>query len=178
MCVSNQFHVLLEVFSYENRDISNMYSYLTQIWSTWFEEIWKGGEKAWFTDPYADENYDWINGYNPFTEIRKYDVYNWGLTDLFRPLKAEICQGYENNSSLPYKKEPLLKIIKSNDYTWIYNDLYSKGNWDMSAWRAKTVSISGETYYPVGDVIAAGYNENRKVGSTIVGQLETNKKNF
>lgn len=173
---SNQFQVLLEVFSSENRDISNLYSYIEQIWKIWFEELWKGGGEKWFKDSYADENYDWVDGHNPFTEIRKYDIYNWGLTDLFRPLKAEICQGYENNSALPYKKEPLLKIIKSNDYKWIYNDKHSKGNWDMSAWRAKEVSIAGETYYPLGDIIAAGYADNRKIGPTIVGQLETYDK--
>jgi hypothetical protein len=175
MCTSNQFKVLVEVFNAEKRSVKNLYDYMRQIWGIWFEELWKGGGEQWFMDKYADENYDWIDEYNPFDEIHKYDIYHWGLTDLFRPLKAEICRNTADTkkANMPYKQEPLLRIVKSNDYKWIYNDNHSKAAKDITSWRAKPVEIANETYYPVGDVLSLGYETNIKKNNTIVGTLET-----
>lgn len=175
MCTSNQFNVVIEVYTDEQNNISIFFDYLTQVWSEWFNLLWVGGGMDWFNSIYADENYEWIEGNNPFDEIRKYDVYYWGLTDVFRPLKAEICRTSSEyqNPYQPYKKEPTFKVIYSNDYQFLCDDTGSKGTPDVTIWRAKPVTIAGETYYPVGDIITQNHAQNLKTGPTIVGGMES-----
>ncbi len=175
MCTSNQFAVVIEVFVNEHRSINNFFDYLTQIWTEWFELLWQYGGIEWFKDPYGDENFEWIDGVNPFDEIRKYDIYYWDITEVFRPLKAEICRSNSEyqNPVLPYKDEPRLKVIYSNDYQFICNDNHTKGSPDIVVWRAKSVTIGDETYYPVGDVITFSHATNIKKGPTIVNGLES-----
>uniref|UniRef100_A0A6C0HLT7 Uncharacterized protein n=1 Tax=viral metagenome TaxID=1070528 RepID=A0A6C0HLT7_9ZZZZ len=121
---------------------------------------------------------------NPFIEIRKYDVYNWGLTRSFRPLKIEVCQSTINheNPDLPIKKQPQLKVIASNDYKLVSNDKnVAGGSPNISWWRANKATINNDVYYPVGDVPMAGpsdivYNAAFKTGKTILGTMEYDVK--
>jgi hypothetical protein len=180
---SRQYNVIIANLSNQNKQLSDIVNYLKDIWSVWFELIYNANSK-WFEDMYGDEEYSWINyasiGETPFTEIRKYDVYYWGITRNFRPLKAEICRsnnGY-SSSKIPQKViGPRLKILETNDYNYIGDDWKTGGRPDISWWRAKTKTIGEEIYYPVGDIITAGNRKTVYYGrfnkpKTIVGDIQ------
>jgi hypothetical protein len=174
---SRQYSVIVATLSNQNKPVIDIINYVKSIWKVWFDLIYNANPK-WFEDEYADEDYSWT-GANPFTEIKKYDIFYWGITRSFRPLKAEICRSNPNyeSSKLPIKPQARLKVIQSNDYMKITDDYKTGGNPDASWWRAKSVEIGEETYYPVGDIITAGgrrqvYWNLRKNGPTIVGDMQ------
>ena len=166
----------------DTKPISSIVYYLKNIWKEWFNLIYDATTIPgdWFNDQYADEEYSWV-GSDPFLEIRKYDVYYWGITRNFRPLKAEICRNNPNNSKLPIINqilEPKLKIIETNDYYKVGDTKNSMNNKDASFWTPNPVTINSDTYYPVGDLFILGKNDPIKKGKTIVDKLEyTNDTN-
>ena len=159
MAGSRQYQVIVANLSNDNKNIDNIVNYLKSIWKEWFDLLYNATnpQGKWFEDKYGDENYEWV-GNNPFDEIKKYDIYYWGITRDFRPLKAELCRStstYEN-SKFPkhnYKQEPRLKIIETNDYKFIASDRGTGAYYDASWWRPKKTTFNNETYYPVGDVV-------------------------
>lgn len=191
MAGSRQYTVIVANLSSDNKPIINVINYLKSLWIVWFELIYDATETPgmWFTDEYADEEYGWI-GNNPFDEIKKYDVYYWGVTRDFRPLKAELCRSTStyDSAKIPRKNTklvPRLKIIQSNDY---YRIGISKSEWTVfnhtdnihtSWWSPKPMTIGGEDYNPVGDVMALRdeyYNLTKK-GNTIAADLQYNNNN-
>ena len=182
MAGSRQYQVIVANLSNENKSIDNIINYLKSIWKEWFDLIYNATnpQGKWYIDEYGDENYDWV-GNNPFDEIKKYDIYYWGITRDFRPLKAELCRSsstYEN-SKFPkhnYKQEPRLKIIETNDYKFIANDRKSGAYYDASWWRPKHTTFNNETYYPVGDIVIRQWNI-AKGGNTEVGDIKWGQQN-
>ena len=159
MTGSRQFQVIVANLSNDNKGIDSIVNYLKSIWKEWFDLLYNATKEpgVWFEDEYGDENYDWL-GTDPFDEIKKYDVYYWGITRNFRPLKAEICRTTSTykNSKFPQQnltQEPRLKIIETNDYNWIADDKGTGAYYDASWFRAKHTTYNNETYYPVGDVV-------------------------
>lgn len=181
MATSHQLNMLVNVSTTNKIPVVQLVNYLKEVWTIWFNLIYSSGGKDWFLTPTADENGPWLDNttLNPFDEIRKYDVYNWGQTRLFRPLKVEVCKSSPkySNPELPTKRKPLLKIIPSNDYQSMSDDRGTGGNPDVSWWRAKSVTIGNDEYHPVGDIAMSGSRENTyfgafKTGKTVVGTLE------
>ena len=176
MSGSRQFQVIVANLSNDNKGIDSIVNYLKSIWLIWFNLLYNATSEPgeWFEDVYGDENNDWV-GTNPFDEIKKYDVYYWGITSNFRPLKAEICRSTSTykNSKLPQQnlpQEPRLKIIETNNYEWVANDSRSDAYFDASWYRAKTQSYENELYYPVGDVVIQQHDID-KGGSTQLGNI-------
>ena len=180
---SRQYNVIIANLSNQNKPISDIVNYLKDIWKVWFELLYNSNSE-WFEDTYGDEEYSWTNyasiGETPFNEIRKYDVYYWGITRNFRPLKAEICRsnnGY-SSSKIPQKViGPRLKILQTNDYYYIGDDYKTDGNPDASWWRPKSKTVGDDIYYPVGDIITAGdrgtvYWGRFNKPKTIVGDIQ------
>ena len=81
----------------QNKPVIDIINYVKSIWKVWFDLIYNANGE-WFLDEYADEDYSWADT-NPFDEIKKYDIYYWGITRSFRPLKAEICRSTSNYES-------------------------------------------------------------------------------
>lgn len=169
---SKQYSVIIASLSNNNKPVIDLINYMKSIWKIWFDLIYDSN-KSWFLDEHGDENASWV-GENPFNEIKKYDMYYWGITRTFRPLKAELCRSTPqyNSSKLPGKPQARLKIMQSNDYTGLGNDWGGGSAGDISWWRANIVSIGSETYYPVGDMITAGSKWN--VWENSYGKTETN----
>ena len=162
---SRQFQVIVGNLSNQNKVVINIINYLKSLWKDWFELLFNATSNPgiWFNDEFGDEHYNW-SGTNPFDEIKKYDVYYWGITRDFRPLKAEICRSTMNHNSSKFPQpnlsktedsydEPRLKVIETNYYKYGANDWKTEGGPDVSWWRPRTVLHNSERYYPVGDII-------------------------
>ena len=164
MAGSNQYTVIVANLSLDNKPLYNIINYLKSIWMKWFDLLYDAtsvpGE--WFTDQFADENYTWAGGYDPFDEIKKYDVFYWGITRDFRPLKAELCRSPAKFPVPNRSLEPRLKIIESNDYKWLGNDHKSGIHGSASFWRPNPITMNNNTYYPVGDIMIADTNSYDK----------------
>ena len=189
LAASKQYNVIIADLSNDNKGIDNLVNYLKSIWKTWFDLIYNATAVPgiWFTDEFGDEvggsDYDWV-GNNPFDEIKKYDVYYWGITRDFRPLKAELCRSNANHGDSKFPKHQLsqsqdiqvarLKVIETNDYYYTGNTFTHDDNVAGSWWSPNIQSIGGETYYPVGDIMAIGNNKPTKKGQTIVGESSYN----
>ena len=174
MSGSKQYIVIIE-----NVAVANIINYLKSIWVVWFELIYDATEQpgVWFNDEYADENYEWHNSANPFDEIKKYDIYYWGITRDFRPLKAEICRASNNYDIVKsplhdMPKQPRLKIIQTNDYYRVGDNQSVDRNEDIAWWSPNKLTFSADTYYPVGDVITPGAQNCNKSGKTKSGNIE------
>ena len=176
---SRQYKIIVANLALENKPVISIINYLKNILSEWFELLYNSTDTlgVWFTDEYADEEYTWIK--NPFDEIKKYDVYYWGVTRDFRPLKAEICRStaYYQNSKIPNNvKEPKLKIIQSNYYQGLGRDNGSKIKGDLYAFRPYAVTLGLDTYYPIGDILRQGWYTS-KPGKTIIGDMQYDDDN-
>ena len=199
---SRQYKVLVANLSKDNKPVINLINYLKSIWKQWFELIYDatGTPGSWFIDEFGNDTneYGWV-GANPFIEIRKYDVYYWGITRNFRPLKAEICRSTSNHGDdkfpqppkLPTRKnkpsEPRLKVIKSNDYYPLreggstasggsqYGLVLGESCNDTDTpygnfWSAYSQTIGKDTYYPIGDIVTPSVQGDKK-GGTFVGDV-------
>lgn len=178
---SKQYKIMYTEASVLNKTPQQIINYIKGVWREWFNLLYNASPN-WFLDKYADEDYSW-GGDNPFIEIRKYDMYYWGLSHSFRPMKAEVCRStadYES-SKFPIKPQARLKIIQSNDYIKLSDDKDTGGYPDASWWRARSIAIGDDIYYPVNDIIVAGpdiggsiWNGLMKQGQTVVGDMEFN----
>ena len=183
MFSSKQFNNLRINQNKSGQSLDSLNTYIKSIWKKWFDLLYNATDVPgeWFEDEYGDEEYNWkdINNdeklNNPFTEIRKYDIYYWGITPNFRPLKAEICRSSDINFSakLPIPNKdltPILKIIETNDYIKLGDDDNSGGEPDAWFWRPKKVTIGADEYFPVGD-ITTNTDNFRKI-TTQVDRIE------
>ena len=177
MAGSKQYKIMYTQASALGKTPQEVINYVKGIWKEWFNHIYNA-KAEWFQDEYADEDYSW-GGTNPFIEIKKYDMYYWGLSHAFRPMKAEVCRssaGYES-SKFPIKPQARLKIIQSNDYMKLTDDWKTRGSPDASWWRARTITIGDDTYHPVNDIITAGwggivYGNLHRTGPNITGDMQ------
>jgi hypothetical protein len=170
---SKQYKIMYTEASALEKTPQEVINYVKGIWKEWFNLIYTASP-SWFEDEFADEDYKWGSA-NPFTEIKKYDMYYWGLSRSFRPMKAEVCRstpGYEN-SKFPIKPKARLKIMQSNDYMWLGGDRKTGGDPDVSWFRANSITIGDDTYYPVGDIPTFGNSNwnSQKSGNTTVGDM-------
>ena len=178
MAGSKQYKVVIANLAKDNKPVNNIVNYIKNIWSKWFELIYNSTNTlgAWFEDEYADEEYEWSQNKNPFDEIKKYDIYYWGITRDFRPLKAEICRSSSSykNSKLPLPNGKLrarLQLIESNDYYRVGDNQSDDQNEDSSWWSPNIITIGSETYYPMADVFTDQVQYHNKKGKMINGDV-------
>lgn len=179
ICKSIQFDMLSEILINEGKELMYLISYLKGIIKEWFHLIYEQNEN-WFLDADASVSYDWKNE-NPFNEIKKYDIYYWGDTRRFKPLKNKICKvGLDQNTNLPQYQDAKLKMIRTNDYNEIYDDTGSQGSRPIKIFRPKEKIYLDEGYYPIGDVVVGGQVREglgeKKSNNTIIGDLEYEKE--
>ena len=197
MSGSRQFDVVAADLATDGKSIDNIINYLKSIWKIWFDLIYNATavQGVWFTDEFADEtggsDYEWL-GSNPFDEIKKYDVYYWGITRDFRPLKAELCRSNSAHGDSKFPKHQLpksrdvqvqrLKVIETNDYYPVQTPgrgtSSSDDNVDASIWSPKVKTLLGDTYYPIGDIFTAGVLTHKKKGKTILNDYKDQNQTY
>ena len=155
ICHSDQFKEVARI-----KQPYQVLEYIISIWEIWIELLFdadpskhKDRFKTWLETHGADNEWEAISAEgksNPFDEIKKYDIYYWGLSKEFRPVKIQYCK--PNNVFKQDYTPPKIRAIESNFYEWIYNDRGSGSDLDGEIWRGKPTLYQGRWYYPLGDV--------------------------
>lgn len=116
MCDSQQFKELASV-----RGPQKLIEYLKDIWISWVNAIYTSGGVNYFLSVGAENDFEWMRE-NPFNEIKKYDVFYWGLPRKARPYAIDVKYKYpnkvelkDNNKSNKLKKSNLKNINKLNN---------------------------------------------------------------
>ena len=182
MLTSHQIKTLTFAATEMNLTTDNILRYIKSIWLQWMDLLYIAGGEQWFKNSEGNETGPWLDNNNPFDEIRKYDIYYWGMGRLFRPLKVSTCQSsaLRKNDKLPQGSQApsaRLNVINTNDYGVISTDNDSGGKPDISWWRAKKVTIGNIDYHPLGYIPMAGNRDQvyygfYKKGKTIIDKLE------
>ena len=158
MCASDEFKQLAPY-----NGPQNLINYITTIWSMWFDMIYEAGGVKYFQNVGAESDFEWMTT-NPFDEIKKYDVYYWGMGKSYRPQIIDKCYS-TNDGNTPNTDSitTILRVSNSNLYeNVIYIDDIVKTN-RISFWRANQFTYKGAVYYPVGDI--AFKNFDRKTSN-------------
>lgn len=64
--------------------------YISHTWKEWVTLIYNEGGRAYFESVGAENEWEWVNN-NPFNEIKKYDLFYWGLGLHYRPQIKNRC---------------------------------------------------------------------------------------
>ena len=135
------------------------------------------------------DNIEWINS-NPFDKIEKYDLYQWGKTRVFKPIKIYLDKNPDNSNYLPQDGKPPLKILKTNHYKFLYenskHDVKNDGIKNIinkypknlgSIWKNNNiVTYRKEKYFPVGDLIIGPDNNYETTDISYIKDTEYNEK--
>ena len=79
MCASDEFKQLAPYNGH-----LNLINYLKTIWKVWFELLYEEGGLKYFETIGAETEFEWLKE-NPFDELKKYDVFYWGMGKQYRP---------------------------------------------------------------------------------------------
>jgi len=165
MCASDEFKQLAPY----NGPL-NLINYLKTVWKIWFDLIYESGGIKFFQNIGAETEFDWLNE-NPFDELKKYDVFYWGMGKQYRPQIIDKC--YNSIDGVNPSKNTssyIIRASKTNYYTKIGDDEGTEALTNVSFWRAKEFTYKTNVFYPIGDVIIGprGNSDNikkvRKIG--------------
>ena len=130
----------------------NLINYLSEIWKIWIDILYDSGGVTYFENIGAEDDFNWLAD-NPFNEIKKYDVFYWGMGKQYRPQIIEKC--YTTSDGItPSSNDSVVIFTASptNFYDYIGDDHSSGAINDVSFWRARKFTYKGNVHYPVGDV--------------------------
>lgn len=145
---------------------SALITYMGKIWKDWTKLLFDAGGTRYFETIGAESDWEWVND-NPFDEMKKYDIFYWGMGEQFRPREIDSCPSNSRNN------DELLKVCKTNNYSLITNTDGMSGTYNASFWRPKMVSYKGTNYYPVGDiVIGPSVNNDNIAVDRYVGDIK------
>jgi hypothetical protein len=158
----------------------NLVSYLEEIWKMWIEEIYKSGGALYFKTIGAEEEFDW-QADNPFDEIKKYDVFYWGMGRQYRPKIIDRCiasrNGVDPNPSYNDSVDtipPAVWIAPTDLYDFIQNNNGTRAKTVASFWRPRQYTFKGQVFYPLGDLVIGPRRLNeeflsrKKIGNMVL----------
>jgi hypothetical protein len=148
----------------------NLLNYIKNIWKIWIKLLYDAGGVIYFETIGAEDNFNWM-AENPFNEIKKYDIFYWGMGKQYRPQIIEKCyETIDGNTPINNGNGSMISVSKTDLYDAITNDTNSGAFSKVSFWRAKQFTYKGAVFFPVGD-IAIGptrhnddSNTNRHIG--------------
>ena len=147
MCASDEFKQLAPYNGYQN-----LINYLKDIWIIWINELYDSGGMAYFQNIAAEDEFDWLKE-NPFNDIKKYDVFYWGLGAAYRPQVSNKC--YDSTDGVNPNQNSsgiILRASHTNLYDKLGDDTDSGSYNAVSFWRARQFTYKSTTYYPIGDI--------------------------
>ena len=163
MCRSKEFENTAPI-----KGAQNLINYLTEIWKIWIDDIYAEGGLTYFQNIGAENTFDWVKD-NPFNEIKKYDVFYWGMGSNFKPQISIDCSSTRDGNN-PYGgvADIIFKVSTTTSYNKIGN-LYNGADKGVTFWCANTYTDYNNTYYPVG-YVAYSYHDvvnlTCKIGTT------------
>ena len=149
----------------------NLINYMKDIWKIWIDLLFDAGGVKYFEMIGGEMEFDWIAD-NPFNELKKYDVFYWGMGRQYRPEIIEKCYKSSDGVTpdLSLESFSFIQASKTNFYESLGVGYNGRNNY-VSFWRAKQFTYDGTTYYPVGDLAYGpsgnddNINMNRYVGA-------------
>jgi len=172
MCGSKEFKQLVPY-----NGPQNLINYLVGIWSIWIDLIFASGKIKYFENIAAETEFDWSTE-NPFYELKKYDVFYWGLGKQYRPKIEEKCYDSSDGDTMDknYTTPVIFRITNTNVYTKLGK---SKSN-AVSFWRPDQFTYKGAVYYPVGDLVMgpSTINDNKSVERYVGASMGTSGYKF
>ena len=166
MCGSDEFKQLAPY-----NGPNNLVHYLGSIWEIWIELIYNAGGKLYFETIGAEDQFDWMKD-TPFDEMRKYDIFYWGMGMQYRPKLVERCYASDDgNTPNPGSEGYIIRTAKTDLYDGLTTDEGSRAFNNISIWRAKQFTYQGSVFYPLGDVLMGPSRQgewnsrNKHVGS-------------
>ena len=111
ICDSQQFKELSSV-----RGPQKLIEYLKDIWIIWVDEIYKQGGVNYFLSVGAENDFEWKQ-VNPFNEIKKYDVFYWGMSRKTRPYVIDVKYKYPLKVELKENESNELNETNENNET-------------------------------------------------------------
>jgi len=147
MCASDEFK---QVVPYNGP--YNLINYLKDIWKIWFDKLYEEGGNNYFQNISAETEFEWLND-NPFFELKKYDVFYWGMGKQYRPQLIDKCYtSKDGNIPDTNNNNIILRASPTNVYDKLGDNTGSSSSHQVSFFRAKQFTYKGVVYYPVGDV--------------------------
>jgi hypothetical protein len=156
ICGSKEFSNLIVV-----KGRQEVINYVKTILTEWLKLLYLEGNRIFFETIGAENEFEWRKQ-NPWHEIKKYDIYYWGMDPHFRIRQFSKCI-----KPTFTEKKPRLKLLPSNQYSYIweesneYRNTRPKGT---SLWRPNILTKDGVTYYPMGDVFSTANKNTAECG--------------
>lgn len=153
--------------------------YIKDLWLVWIKLIYDASNINYFTSVGAENDFERFED-NPFNEIKKYEAFNWGLSNKTRhrvvnvkekyKKKVELGgEGFKNYRNIKKPKvkgrahpnnKARLKIIRTNDYYFTYDDVGTTMKEQIRSYRPYSKMHNGDRYYPLGDVVVGPVKDN------------------
>lgn len=165
MCASDEFKQLAPY----NGPL-NLINYLKTVWKIWFDLIYEAGGIKYFQNIGAESEFDWLKE-NPFNELKKYDVFYWGMGKQYRPQIIDKCyNSVDGVNPSDITSSYIIRTSKTNYYDKIGDNSGTESYQQLSFWRAKEFTYKTNVFYPVGDIVIGPNRKNdsikkvRKIG--------------
>jgi hypothetical protein len=170
MCASNEFKQLAPY-----NGPQNLINYLKDIWKIWVDLLYEAGGMKYYEIIGGETEFDWVKE-NPFNEMKKYDVFYWGMGKQYRPMVKDKCYKSNNGDTPDIDQEDKTEFIKTSPttfYEYLGNNDDTGSQQQVSFWRAKQFTYKGSVYYPLGDIAIGPNRANEKLKNTkYVGNIK------
>jgi hypothetical protein len=167
MCASDEFKQLAPV-----NGPQNLINYVKNIWLIWLDLLYNSGGIKYFETIGAESEFEWLAS-NPFDELKKYDVFYWGMGKQYRPEVSEKCYSSRDGNTPDNGDNFVLRTSTTNYYELLGTDEGSGAYYSVSFWRAKQFTYQGNVFYPVGDVAIGPKRDQDSIASNkTVGQFQ------
>ena len=132
----------------------NLINYLKDIWKIWIDLLFEAGGVKYFEMLGGEMEFDWLKE-NPYNEMKKYDVFYWGMGKQYRPEIEEKCYKSSDGNTPDIGLDQtgiVIQASKTNIYESLGSNNRDRSRTSVSFWRAKQFTNDGITFYPVGDL--------------------------
>jgi hypothetical protein len=132
--------------------------YIKKILKIWMDLIYKEGGRLYFESIGAENEFEWRDN-NPWIEIKKYDLYYWGMSRMFRIREIKKCRKQTKNEA-----KPRLYGIPSDHYSIIFGHKrrLGKNNTKHSFWKPVSLKRDNQRLYPLGDIFEFQYKDKKR----------------
>lgn len=160
ICGSDEFQKFVPI-----RGAPALIEYLKSKWIEWIRLIYESAGRRYFESIGAENEFEWQKN-NPFNEIKKYDMFYWGLSEYYRPKVANRCV---KNTDV---EDTLSPNPGSDGYPNIKKDNKSKGDgWKYPGESKKNQSRSTNSKYSVfnyTNLVSIGKVKNKNTQNNIM----------